>query len=95
MDKYVVSENLPPEMKRAGMAYEIVDRKHWSDHGPMAVAWLQNQNDAANLARVLNANGKSDLMREALEAVTNYFWGTESPILSEGDIQALVESALR
>lgn len=31
---------------------------------------------------------------EALEAVTNYFWGTESPVLSEGDVQSLVETAL-
>ena len=31
---------------------------------------------------------------EALEAVRNYFWGTEPPILKEGDLQDLVEAAI-
>lgn len=31
---------------------------------------------------------------EALEAVTNYFWGVDSPVLSEGEVQQLVEAAL-
>jgi len=33
-------------------------------------------------------------LREALESVTNYFWGTETPVLKEGDVQELVEAAL-
>ena len=32
--------------------------------------------------------------REALEAVVGYFWSTESPVLSEREVQNLVESAL-
>lgn len=32
---------------------------------------------------------------EALEAVTNYFWAADSPVLSEGEVQSLVDAALR
>ncbi len=33
-------------------------------------------------------------MLEALEAITSYFWGTEPPVLKEGEVQSLVESAI-
>lgn len=35
------------------------------------------------------------LTAEALEAVTDYFWSADSPVLSEGEVQELVESALK
>ena len=32
---------------------------------------------------------------EALKDVVNYFWGTDPPALEEGDVQQLVEAAIR
>ena len=32
---------------------------------------------------------------EALEAVTNYFWSPDSPVLRESEVQELVETALK
>jgi hypothetical protein len=50
-------------------------------------------------AEVVNAQEEIVRVRqqaiEALKAVTNYFWGTEPPVLKEGDVQELVDAAIR
>ncbi len=34
-------------------------------------------------------------MLEALQDVVNYFWGTEAPVLKEGDVESFVKAAIR
>jgi hypothetical protein len=60
-------------------------------------AWLERRAPSDTEQRLREALEPQPrlLTVEALEAVTNYFWGTEGPVLSEGEVQQLVESALK
>lgn len=42
-NRFIVSKNLPPTLKRIGYRFEVVDLTHPSDGGPVAVAWFKDE----------------------------------------------------
>ena len=46
MKRFLISKNLPPAKKREGYKVEIVDSKHLSDGGPVAIAWFRSMEEA-------------------------------------------------
>jgi hypothetical protein len=53
--RFVVSANVQPAMKRAGIVAEVVDSRHPSDGGPAVVALCFSEADANRTALALNA----------------------------------------
>lgn len=54
MQRYSVSPNLPPQFKRQGFRFEVVDRTHPSDGGPVAISWHKTRQDADEAVSALN-----------------------------------------
>lgn len=46
MERFVVSTRLPKFYRDQGFRAEIIDRKHPSDGGPVAVEWFLTADDA-------------------------------------------------
>jgi hypothetical protein len=63
-------------------------------------AWLERRAPSTTTEQVIRLREALEpqprlLTVEALEAVTNYFWSADSPVLSEAEVQELVEAALK
>ena len=52
--RFVVSENVPPNRRRAGVKAEVVDRTHPSDGGPVMIAEFASRPEADVYASQLN-----------------------------------------
>lgn len=46
MERYVVSTRLPKFYRDQGYIAEIIDRKHPSDGGPVAIHWFHSKAEA-------------------------------------------------
>lgn len=53
--RFIVAPISEPSAKRAGLAFEVIDRQHPSDGGPVAVAAMWEEIEAQKIAACLNA----------------------------------------
>jgi hypothetical protein len=55
MQRFVVSTKLPKFHRDQGFRAEIIDRKHPSDGGPVAIQWFKTKADADTALRLFAA----------------------------------------
>jgi len=52
-ERFFISESLPPDKRKQGYRFEIVDMTHPTDGGPVAIEWHVNLADAVERVRDL------------------------------------------
>ncbi|MFK3607890.1 hypothetical protein PVE_R2G0585 [Pseudomonas veronii 1YdBTEX2] len=55
MKRFVVSTKLPKFYRDQGFKAEIIDRKHPSDGGPVAIEWFKTQAEANEALALIDA----------------------------------------
>lgn len=55
MKRFVVSTKLPRFYRDQGFKAEIIDRKHPSDGGPVAIQWFKTQAEADDALSLIEA----------------------------------------
>ncbi len=55
MKPFIISDDPPEEARKAGMVCELVQTKHPSAGGPVAIAWFRDYEDALFVQRILTA----------------------------------------
>ena len=54
MNRYTITSDprcVPADKRKAGLAFEVIDRTHPSDGGPQAIAWFPTEGLALNHIR--------------------------------------------
>jgi hypothetical protein len=50
-ERFFISESLPPDKRKQGYRFEVVDMTHPSDGGPVAISWHTSIEDAVEACR--------------------------------------------
>jgi hypothetical protein len=50
-ERFHVSESLPPDKRKQGYRFEVIDAVHPSDGGPVAIGWYVSLPDALEACR--------------------------------------------
>jgi hypothetical protein len=55
MEKYIITTDLDKSEKKQGFVAELIDLRHESDGGPVAIAWFKDRAEADKVQRAFRA----------------------------------------